>query len=749
MGVPLPGQSEETPPQTFVVEKYGTLNTKANRPAIKNEEFFYCDGWFPIGDGNLRTLYAEGANLYTATGGKTIIFDYPYNLGSTSYIAVFLSDGSAVQVRNSDGATTTIGPAGTFWSSGELPACAQWQSKYLLIISTKGYWIWDGSGLFGAGGLSPEVTVTNGGSGYTSAPTVTAYGGSGSGATFVATVANGSVTGVRVTNPGTGYLVGDLVQLGFSGGGSDTQAIGTPVVSPSSGGVSGVNVTAGGSAYTTSTIVTFTLGGGSGATGLPLATNGVITGVQITNPGVGYTVPPVVTITDTGGGSGATATSTIETGQVTSITVTVGGTGYVGNPNVTIVGDGSGATATANITGGAVSSFTITNAGLGYTFATVIISGGNRAATATVTLMPSGVSGTTLETYQSRVWTANGTTVQFTAPASPTDFSTSNGGGTYAATDSFLRDKIVRLAQANGFLYQFGDSSINVVSNVQTSGNPPTTTFNNSNVDPQVGTAWRDSVVAFGRALVFANPTGVYALYGGAAEKVSSPLDGMFSNASFNTGGAGLTPTAAVATLFGIRCYILLFTTFDTFQQITRNMMAAWDGQKWFTASQLKTPTFISTQEINSELSAWATDDTHLYEMFQTPSADLTKVWQNKLLSLPSGYLAWKQINRLYILSENPSSTVNAMVSVSVDTEKGSGTPVQSAIASDQIIFVGTGPITFVGTGPIAFVTNGLSLIGYSTANYGRLFGLTMTTSAADLTLLSITLLYNDYAPFA
>ena len=38
---------------------------------------------------------------------------------------------------------------------------------------------------------------------------------------------------------------------------------------------------------------------------------------------------------------------------------------------------------------------------------------------------------------------------------------------------------IERLIQASGFLYQIADSSINVISNVQTAGTPVTTTFNN------------------------------------------------------------------------------------------------------------------------------------------------------------------------------------------------------------------------------------------------------------------------------
>jgi hypothetical protein len=50
-----------------------------------------------------------------------------------------------------------------------------------------------------------KVTVTNGASGYTSAPSVTFVGGAGSGATGTATISGGVVTGVTITAGGTGY----------------------------------------------------------------------------------------------------------------------------------------------------------------------------------------------------------------------------------------------------------------------------------------------------------------------------------------------------------------------------------------------------------------------------------------------------------------------------------------------------------------------------------------------------------------
>lgn len=74
-----------------------------------------------------------------------------------------------------------------------------------------------------------SVSVTSGGSGYTSAPTVTFTGGGGLGAAGTATVDNGAVTGVTLTNHGSGYTSAPTV--GFTGGGGSnataTAAIGT------------------------------------------------------------------------------------------------------------------------------------------------------------------------------------------------------------------------------------------------------------------------------------------------------------------------------------------------------------------------------------------------------------------------------------------------------------------------------------------------------------------------------------------
>lgn len=67
-----------------------------------------------------------------------------------------------------------------------------------------------------------SIVLTNGGTGYTTAPTVTISGGGGSGATAEATVSGGIVTSLIMTNPGTGYTSDPIVS--FSGPGTGAAA---------------------------------------------------------------------------------------------------------------------------------------------------------------------------------------------------------------------------------------------------------------------------------------------------------------------------------------------------------------------------------------------------------------------------------------------------------------------------------------------------------------------------------------------
>lgn len=73
-----------------------------------------------------------------------------------------------------------------------------------------------------SGGTVAGITVTNGGSGYTSPPTVTISGGGGTGASAEAEVVNGIVTRIIVVLPGSGYTKPPVVTISGGGGSGAT-----------------------------------------------------------------------------------------------------------------------------------------------------------------------------------------------------------------------------------------------------------------------------------------------------------------------------------------------------------------------------------------------------------------------------------------------------------------------------------------------------------------------------------------------
>jgi len=86
------------------------------------------------------------------------------------------------------------------------------------------------------------IKVNNGGSGYTSAPTVNFIGGGGSGAVATANVSGGTITSITVTTPGTGYTSAPGISFSGGGGGSGANATAYVNTLATPTGVSGTNV---------------------------------------------------------------------------------------------------------------------------------------------------------------------------------------------------------------------------------------------------------------------------------------------------------------------------------------------------------------------------------------------------------------------------------------------------------------------------------------------------------------------------
>ena len=353
--------------------------------------------------------------------------------------------------------------------------------------------------------------------------------------------------------------------------------------------------------------------------------------------------------------------------------------------------------------------------------------------------IPTGISGTAVEIYQGRVWIADGAVITFSAPGSVVDFTSGDGGGTFTSSDSFLRVQFTELIQTNGFLYLIGDSSINYISGVQTSGTIPTTTFTNQNADPEVGTIWPGTIDVFGRNIIFANAFGAHVSYGAAVTKVSEPLDGVY-NTAVNFGGR--IPSAAKAIIYGKKVWILLLDIIDPITGQDGNKLFLWDGKKWFSSPQSKNLLFIQHQEINSVLTAYGTDGASVYPLFNTPSTLFQKTVQSKFWDKPLGYQNIKAASRLFGMVQY-YSLASPDVSVSVNNENTGSTQnltIAPAVAVwtnqfDVIVdWTNSSPVTvqwFVAS--VSIVVLSPTAIGQA----GVLLGLTITTSAADMSLIS------------
>jgi hypothetical protein len=751
---PAAPQASQTPgyPSShaqILFETFNGIDTKSPRPAVPDQMMAWCRGLMPTGPSQLSILPGIGPNEFTSFS-RIVWFQFG-NIADTYYAVILQSDGSIVAVNTDTNAVVTIMPPGTIQAPRTQMGFTQWGSQYFIFAKDQpnGYWIWDGTNLFTAGTLGPIVNLTSAGQNYIGNPAIGVLTtGNGTGAQFQAQLVPGSdaVGQITVTNPGSGFALNDLALIYFVGGGSDNTAIAAANIS-AGGGLISVDVTNGGGGYTFKTTVAFTGGGGSGAQGAPNIQGGVITGVTIIAAGIDYTSAPAVSFTDPGysgisGGSGAVATAQVGLQGIDVITVEYGGTGYTSIPTIDIIGDGSGCSAHALIADSQVSQIIVDNTGSGYTKALVKITGGNNAAAADIILMPFGWSGTALEVYQSRVWISNGAAqasfppqsrLIYSAPENPCD--PGNGGGALLGTDSFLRIGWFWLRQTNGYLYLGGDSSVNYIGNVNTAvqggsaatATTPevpgvlTTTFNNQNTDPQIGSPWPSSIQLFNRNIIMANTQGIHVSYGGAVQKVSAPLDGFFFTGPIYDRAADFS--SAVAQIFGIQVYCLLLPFIDPYTNELTTELIMWDFRKFWTSTQDVALTYIASQEIQSQMTAWGSDGTHLFKLFQQPSLGFEKVVRSKLWALP-GYDFTKTGLRVYGVLENFS--FDAAFNVAIDTDAGD--PYSTTIT----VTGGTGGTDVFGPYPMG--------------QQGKLMGFTATTNASSGEMLSLMLREQDFA---
>lgn len=277
------------------------------------------------------------------------------------------------------------------------------------------------------------------------------------------------------------------------------------------------------------------------------------------------------------------------------------------------------------------------------------------------TIMPVGLPGIyAMEVYQSRLFVAGKDVVAFSAPSNGADFSTTEGGGSFGYFGNKLTYSYMDLAESSGFLYCFGDSSIDVIANVNLSGqgtssSPFVTNFNYQNLDPQCGQRFPRKVGRIGRYMQMFNGAGIFECQGGEAREIGFKITNVYNKLDTSL----YLPTMCPATIFGFRVLLCNGRFTDPFG-ITRSLLLMWHPLRggsqqdfWSIATQDLELEHIGAYEQDSVITPYGTDGTSLYQLFAQPDPALkkklsTKYFRGGGIGNPKQMLTIKNWKRLY-----------------------------------------------------------------------------------------------------
>lgn len=244
----------------------------------------------------------------------------------------------------------------------------------------------------------------------------------------------------------------------------------------------------------------------------------------------------------------------------------------------------------------------------------------------TYTTISASKVGTAIAVFQGRVWIANGRTIEYTAPTTNNDFTVGNGAGSTIITDEAFQGNVVNIVSAQEQLWIVGQSAIDAISNVQSSGTAPnvTTTFSLTNIVTSLGTLAPSSVIGYFRALTLLAPYGAYALSGVTPQKLSDKLDGLFPKLTISA----TSVSAAVAVVQSLPCLIFRVTYNGNEAKAGQGpiaLMLCFTQGKWFFAVQRTTCRHITSLTVDGVQCAFGVDTSgNVFKLFGASASSTT-----------------------------------------------------------------------------------------------------------------------------
>lgn len=325
--------------------------------------------------------------------------------------------------------------------------------------------------------------------------------------------------------------------------------------------------------------------------------------------------------------------------------------------------------------------------------------------------------------FNSRVWITNGRSLYVSGAAGFDDGSINtqglnywlpeNGAAFSGLIDPSIRSNITRMFQANGLLYLYHSTGVNVISNVQVplGSLPPTPVWQNQNIQSAIGTDQPYSVVGYSTFNLFASKQGAYMMYGLAAPQLSQDMIGTWRYLDFTK-----QIWAGQCVIFQQLCAAFLLNRKNDPNLPDATILAIWfkrDGKdRWFFCN-FGALTSIVTSWINGIPTLFGMIGTQLYQLFVTGTTPPAVVIKSKLWHLEDP-TARKELLRAGCFLD--VTIQGSAFTMTVDDENGS---------SDTITSV-PGPATGVGT----FLFN-----GSCPPNNGRCVGFTINATGYDFVL--------------
>lgn len=347
-------------------------------------------------------------------------------------------------------------------------------------------------------------------------------------------------------------------------------------------------------------------------------------------------------------------------------------------------------------------------------------------------------AGDDIAVYANRVWIVSGRILYFSAADDyiASAWAAGSGTGFSNLTDPTLRSGVQRLYAANGYLYIFGLTSVNVISDVRVPSGGTAPIFTNLNIQAIVGTDQPASVFPWNRTLMFATRYGAHGIDGIEAQRISAKIDGTWQQIDFTqaiSGGSVMLNNILTA------AFLIKWNDPDNG---TRTVMALFADGKWWFGNQGTNISLIVTAMKNNVPSLFGYINNRLYQLFADTTTSPAALASSALWDMGDS-LSDKQAIRVGF--EATISGYRGSFSSTVDTEQSElPTTISSSLGRVVWLDANNVSVNWINnlSNQVFWINTNYNLFNGDATAYGKYMGLTFNSTSASYQLSGFIIEY-------